>query len=78
MPQEIHDDPTENQALTTLADFIESYNRSIPVGFPRASAKVLKEFQVAHPALFKTGDKWSVDRHRKRMMDWLSSYRGIV
>ncbi len=64
-----------NQTRTSLAVFMESYNQSIPAEFPRASAKLLKEFQQAHPTLFKAGDEWSIDRHRKRIMDWLSAHR---
>jgi len=62
-----------NQTGTTLAIFMESYNKSIPVSFPHASVKALKQFQILHPLLFKHGDKWSIDRHRKRLMDWLPS-----
>ncbi|KKU53077.1 MAG: hypothetical protein A3F26_02265 [Candidatus Ryanbacteria bacterium RIFCSPHIGHO2_12_FULL_47_12b] len=65
----------QNQINTNLVGFLENYNQNIPGGFPRASVKSLKEFQVAHPLLFKHGDEWSVDRHRKRLMDWLSSHR---
>lgn len=64
-----------NEVKTSLADFMESYNKSIPAGFPRPSVKLLKTFQALHPMLFKHGDEWSIDKHRKRLMDWLVSYR---
>ncbi|MBI2039415.1 MAG: hypothetical protein HYT22_04060 [Candidatus Niyogibacteria bacterium] len=67
-----------NQNGTTMLVFMESYNASIPAGFPHASAKALKHFQSVHPALFKHGDEWSIDKHRKHLMDWLSSYRDGV
>ena len=67
----------QNQVRTTLAAFMESYNRSIPGGFPPASVKMLKQFQAAYPLLFKHGDEWSIDRHRKRLMDWLISHREL-
>ena len=60
-----------------LSIFVESYNQNIPVGFPRASVAILKNFQTAHPALFKHGDMWSVAQHRKRLIDWLSVQRNI-
>ncbi len=60
-----------NQNVTTLAIFIESYNKSIPEGFPKASVKTLRKFQSVYPALFKRGDDWSIDKHRKKLMDWL-------
>ena len=63
-----------NQTMTSLAVFMEAYNKHIPVGFPQASVKTLKKFQVTHPILFKNGDEWSVIKHRKKLMDWLPSY----
>ncbi len=63
-----------NQIGTPLLIFMESYNKSIPVDFPHPSVKVLKVFQELHPMLFKRGDEWSIDKHRKRLMDWLPSY----
>lgn len=62
-----------NEAPVTLVMFLESYNKNIPVGFPRASVVTLKKFQDAHPTLFKRNDAWSVTKHRKRLIDWLSS-----
>ncbi|OGG43038.1 hypothetical protein A2841_02670 [Candidatus Kaiserbacteria bacterium RIFCSPHIGHO2_01_FULL_48_10] len=66
-----------NQTATTLVVFMESYNKSIPEGFPRASTAILKKFQIEHQMLFKHGDSWSVDRHRKKVMDWLSDRRNL-
>lgn len=67
-----------NQIGTSLVVFLESYNRSIPASFPQASVMVLKQFQAMYPVLFKHGDEWSIDRHRKRLMDWLSSHQHIA
>ena len=63
-----------NQIGTPLLIFMESYNASIPADFPHPSVKILKTFQALHPTLFKRGDEWSIDKHRKRLMDWLPSY----
>ncbi|OHB17597.1 MAG: hypothetical protein A2734_01075 [Parcubacteria group bacterium RIFCSPHIGHO2_01_FULL_40_30] len=63
----------QNQAMTSLVVFIENYNKSIPKDFPRATTKALKEFQITHSALFKRPDDWSIEKHRKRLMDWLFS-----
>lgn len=62
-----------NQITTTLPIFMETYNKSIPPSFPSASIPVLKKFQTLHPALFKNTDEWSIDKHRKKLMDWLPS-----
>ncbi len=69
----------QNQIKTTLASFLESYNKSIPQDFPHASEKILKEFQAAHASLFQNVHKeaWSIDVHRKKLMDWLQSYREV-
>ncbi len=63
---------------TPLLTFLESYNKNIPKDFPRASVAILKKFQSLYPALFKHGDAWSIARHRKRLIDWLSTNRTIV
>lgn len=66
-------EPRVSELVTLLPRFMESYNQSIPEGFPRATAKNLEEFQTAFPVLFRSGSGWSIDKHRKRVMDWLSS-----
>ena len=53
---------------------MDNYNKVIPVDFPRATPEALKKFQLANPALFKKTDEWSIDRHRKKLMDWLFTY----
>lgn len=58
-----------------LAKFLESYNKNIPASFPKASVSILKKFQSIYPTLFKHGDMWSLAQHRKKVIDWLSSYR---
>ncbi|MBI4132304.1 MAG: hypothetical protein HY474_01595 [Candidatus Sungbacteria bacterium] len=64
-----------NELATPILVFLESYNQKLPAGFPRASVAALKQFQTAYPTLFKHGDAWSIDKHRKRLMDWLASHR---
>ncbi|OGN05737.1 MAG: hypothetical protein A2831_03660 [Candidatus Yanofskybacteria bacterium RIFCSPHIGHO2_01_FULL_44_17] len=62
-----------NEAPVTLAVFLEAYNKGLPAGFSRATVRTLRKFQEAHPTFFKGKDMWSIDRHRKRLFDWLSS-----
>lgn len=62
-----------NQIVVSLADFMESYNKSVPINFPRVSVKTLKHFQTLYPILFKHTGGWSIDKHRKKLMDWLTS-----
>jgi hypothetical protein len=64
-----------NEARTTIAVFMESYNKSVPEGFPISSMKLLQKFKEQRQTLFKNGDEWSIDKHRKHFMDWLHSHR---
>lgn len=58
----------------TAANFLKTYNENLPIAFPRASLPLLKEFRKAYPSLFKQDGAWSLDRHRKKFMDWLPMY----
>ncbi len=49
------------------------YNKNIPENLPRVTIKMLREFQAQNPSLFKHGNAWSIERHRKKVMDWLYS-----
>jgi len=66
-----------NQRLIPLPAFLASYNKNIPASFPQASVAILKKFQGTYPMLFKKGNMWSIDQHRKKLIDWLSVYRDI-
>ncbi len=60
-----------SEVRVSLVDFLKSYNKNIPQSFPRASAALLKKFRETHPLFFKHGDLWSLDEHRKKIIDWL-------
>jgi len=62
-----------NLLRVPLLMFLESYNQSIPKSFPHATIATLEKFRGLYPTLFKSGNKWSIAQHRKRLMDWLSS-----
>ena len=59
---------------TSTEVFIEYYNKNIPDTFPHATHKTLKEFQTQYPSLFKEDRKWTINKHRKKYMDWLISH----
>lgn len=65
----------ESLMQISLPDFLASYNKNMPAHFPRATTLLLQKFKHAHAALFKHGDLWSLDQHRKKIMDWLSLNR---
>ena len=54
--------------------FKNDYNESIPDAFPRVSVTILNLFQSTYPSLFKGKKQWTIDKHRKKVMDWLASY----
>lgn len=60
-----------SQMQISLADFVKSYNQNMPGNFPRASVELLLKFKETHSSLFKNGDLWSLDQHRKKVIDWL-------
>ncbi len=64
-------DRERSEKRLTIAAFLKSYNEDIPAGFPRASLPLLRQFARIYPELFKTGTTWSLDQHRKKLMDWL-------
>lgn len=70
--------PSLNEIQITLVDFLASYNQNMPASFPRASVALLKKFQETHSMLFKHGETWSLDQHRKKVMDWLPQNRDAV
>ena len=67
-----------NSIGTPTALFMQYYNQNIPETFPRATMKALEKFRASYPGLFKENDEWTIDRHRKKLMDWLTSYREAI
>jgi hypothetical protein len=66
-------DRARSEKKRTLADFLELYNENLPLAFPRASLELLKEFRSGHASLFPAGKGWTLDQHRRKVMDWLRS-----
>jgi hypothetical protein len=60
-----------NEIPLTLSEFLTSFNKNMPENFPKASTALLKKFKEEHAAFFRKGDTWSLDQHRKKVMDWL-------
>ncbi|OGZ07438.1 MAG: hypothetical protein A3D65_06380 [Candidatus Lloydbacteria bacterium RIFCSPHIGHO2_02_FULL_50_13] len=66
-PKEIH----PSLLPLSTSEFMASYNKNMPENYPRASAVLLQKFQELHPSLFKHGNQWSLDLHRKKFFEWL-------
>jgi len=60
-----------SQIQLSLGDFLKSYNKNIPQGFPPATTELLQKFKDGHASFFKHGEMWSLDEHRKKIVDWL-------
>lgn len=67
-----------NLAEMETENFIDYYNQNIPDSFPKATKEALAQFQVSHTALFADSKLWTIDKHRRRLMDWLPSYHIAV
>jgi hypothetical protein len=62
----------------SLEEFILYYNQNIPASFPKATKEALEEFQETHDSLFEDNKAWTIDKHRRRVIDWLPSYNKVV
>jgi len=60
-----------NEKLLSIAEFLTTYNETTPAGFPLASLAKLQKFKEEHLSLFKANGFWTLDQHRKRLIDWL-------
>ncbi len=65
--------PDINLEEKSTSVFAQYYNQNIPAQFPRVSVEILETFKGEHPELFKGAEQWTIDKHRKRLMDWLTS-----
>mgnify|MGYP001063702276 CR=1 FL=1 len=62
----------------SLTDFLDSYNKNLPLAFPSATQAALLKFKEVYPSLFKGNLSWSLDKHRKKFMDWLPQYHKSI
>ncbi len=70
-------DPKLYEMQISQSDFLKSYNENMPASFPRASTTLLNKFREQHTGLFKHGDMWSLDLHRKKLIEWLPRNGGL-
>jgi hypothetical protein len=64
-------DRERSEQMRTLPEFLKLYNKDLPEGFARASATLLEEYKETHGGFSKAVSAWSLDQHRKKVMDWL-------
>lgn len=73
-------DRARSEEKRSLSEFLKLYNENLPTAFPRASAILLEEFKTAHLNLFPQPRRtviWSLDQHRRKVMDWLRSRKEV-
>jgi len=61
----------ENSSEELINKFIVDYNLLFNVPKDKANTLNCTQYREEHPNEFKNGD-WSIDKHRKRFMDWMS------
>jgi hypothetical protein len=66
-------DRQRSEKQLSLSEFLKTYNEGLPVEFPRVSPALLREFRKTHLGLFKNSNLWTLDQHRKTVMNWLPS-----
>ena len=64
-------DKEHSEKRIEIAEFLKTYNKGLPTGFPRASKLLLEEYKKRYASQFKADELWSLDLHRKKFMDWL-------
>lgn len=55
----------------SISDFCGEYNKDLPESFTRASVSLLAEYRRSHPEAFRMSGTWTLDQHRKKIIDWL-------
>lgn len=55
----------------SLSDFLKSFNQNMPADFPRVTEEQLLRYKREHANFFKNDNSWSLDLHRKKIIDWL-------
>ncbi len=66
-------DRERSEQKRSRAGFLVLYNEGLPAGFPRATDALLVAYHERYPEQF-AGGFWSLDLHRKKLMDWRPGY----
>ncbi len=70
----IDEDKERSERKLTKSEFLTTYNKDLPKEFPRATHALLSAFRQSHPGVFHEDDVWTLDQHRKKLMDWLPQH----
>ncbi|HBG81592.1 TPA: hypothetical protein DDW69_02000 [candidate division CPR2 bacterium] len=61
----------ENTNSDLMCKFIEEYNQLYNTPDHKVNEIICEQYRNEHPNEFKNSE-WSIDKHRKRLMDWMS------
>lgn len=64
-------DRLRSEKKHSLARFVAIYNEGLPREYPRASSALLELYRRTYPSQFRPDDLWSLDKHRKKVMNWI-------
>ena len=64
-------DRLRSEEQRSINDFCGEYNKDLPASFTPVSVSLLTEYRRSHPEAFRNGGNWTLDQHRKKIMDWL-------
>ena len=64
-------DRIRSEQSRSLGEFVKLYNENLPSAFPKVSSALMRQFKSGHETLFKSDGIWSLDIHRKKVMDWM-------
>jgi len=76
--KEILKSPKPHEVQISISDFLKSFNQNMPEGFPQVTEEQLLRFKKEHLSFFKHGDSWSLDLHRKKIIDWLPQNNKVI
>lgn len=66
-------DRERSEKSRSMMEFLTLYNDNLPAAFPQATRAMLEEYCATHAEVFKVPGVWSLDVHRKKVMDWLKA-----
>jgi hypothetical protein len=72
--RDLEPEKERSERKLSLTTFLKIYNDGLPEQLPHASVSLLKKFKEESPKLFQDGDLWTLDKHRRQFMDWVSRY----
>lgn len=71
MKKDVIKEPKLHEIKISLSEFLRSFNKNMPADFPKVTEEQLLRYKKEHSNFFKNDNSWSLDLHRKKIIDWL-------